>query len=113
MSLLPNAANATLDDQKITHYLLDQTHPQGAGKAKFFIARGFTQANWVQLKTALLDHPQQNQVSTQSANLHGERYEITCALVTPDNTNPCVISVWNIQPSDPFPRFVTAYPASP
>src|SRR5438552_4701525 len=57
MSLLPNAANATLNDQKITQYLLDSSHPVGAGKAKFFMARGFTQANWVDLKRALLDHP--------------------------------------------------------
>jgi hypothetical protein len=110
MSLLPNAANATVDDQKITHYLLDPANPKGAGKAKFFMSRGFTQANWGQLKTALLNHPQTNQVSSQTANAHGEKYKISCSLVTPDNTNPCVISVWIVQPADPFPRFVTAYP---
>jgi uncharacterized protein DUF6883 len=110
MSLLPNAANATLEDQKITHYPLDPANPKGAGKAKFFMARGFTQANWGQLKSALLDHPQTNQVSKQIANQHGEKYEISCSLLTPDTINPCIISVWIIQPSDPFPRFVTAYP---
>lgn len=110
MSQLPNAANATLDESKITHYLLNLSHPQGAGKARFFMARGFTQASWGQLKSALLDHPQVNQVSSQAPNLHGEMYEISCSLATPDATNPCIISVWIIQPSDPFPRFVTAYP---
>lgn len=110
MSLLPRAANATLDDRKITHYLLDPSNAQGAGKAKFFMARGFTQRNWHQLKNALLEHPQRNHVSSQTANHHGEKYEISCSLLTPDKTNPCVISVWIIQPSDPFPRFVTAYP---
>ena len=40
MSLLPNAANATLDDTKITHYLLDPSHPIGGGKAKFFLSCG-------------------------------------------------------------------------
>jgi hypothetical protein len=110
MSLLPNAANATLDDTKITHYLLDPSHPIGRAKASFFLARGFTRANWTVLKAALLDHPQRNQIASQTANAHGERYVISCSLATPDNSNPCVISVWNIQPSDPYPRFVTAYP---
>ena len=110
MSLLPNAANATLDDPKISHYLLDLANPKSAGKAKSFMARGFTPANWVVLKRALLNHPQSNQVASQTANAHGEKYEISCSLVTPDKSNPCVVSVWIIQPADPFPRFVTAYP---
>ena len=83
MSLLPNAANATLDDAKITRYLLNLSHPVGGGKAKFFLSRGFTQTNWTELKTALLDHPQHNQVASQTANAHGKRYVISCSLVTP------------------------------
>lgn len=110
MSVLPHAANATLEDQKITHYLLDPANPNNTGKAKFFMACGFTQANWGQLKAALLNHPQTNPISNQTANQHGEKYEISCSLITPDATNPCIISIWIIQPSDPFPRFVTAYP---
>jgi hypothetical protein len=51
MSLLPNAANATLDDAKISQYLLNPAHPVGGSKAKFFLSRGFTQANWTELKT--------------------------------------------------------------
>lgn len=113
MSLLPNAANATLDDQKITNYLLDRTHLKGAGKASFFMAHGFTPADWTRLKAALLNHARMNQVSNQTANQHGQVYEISCSLMTPDNTNPCIISVWIIQPPDPFPRFVTVYPNPP
>jgi hypothetical protein len=111
MSILPQAANATLDDRKITHYLMDLTNPSGVGKPKFFMARGFTRSNWVQLKRALLEHPHRNQVSDQKTNRHGEKYKVRCSLLNPDNTNPCVVSIWIIQPSDPFPRFVTAYPS--
>jgi hypothetical protein len=71
MSQLPNAANATIEDQKIINYLLDLNHPQGARKARFFMARGFDAGRWSELKAALLDHPQVNQVSSQSSNLHG------------------------------------------
>src|SRR5947199_2814915 len=98
MSRLPNAANATLDDSKITHYLLDPAHPVGRGKAKFFRSRGFDPANWTALKQALLDHPQTHQVTSQTPNAHGETYEISCSLRTPDSTNPCVVSVWIIEP---------------
>ena len=110
MSLLPNAANAALDDAKIIDYLLELSHPVGGGKAKFFLSRGFTRANWTELKRALLAHAQSNQVTSQTSNAHGENYEISCSIMTPDNSNPCVISVWIIQPSDPYPRFVAAYP---
>ena len=36
MAQVPNFGNATPDDRKITKYLLDETHTQNQGKAKFF-----------------------------------------------------------------------------
>jgi hypothetical protein len=64
MSQLPNVANATLDDAKITQYLLNSAHSSTAvGKTKFFISFGFSQANWTELKKSLLEHPQTNQVT--------------------------------------------------
>jgi hypothetical protein len=49
MNQLPNVANATLDDDKITKYLLNLSHPHGASKAKFFMSLGFSQANWIEI----------------------------------------------------------------
>src|SRR5215471_19195399 len=52
------APGAIVDEHKITKYLLDPTSPNGgAGKAEFFGRFGFSHANWVELKKALLDHP--------------------------------------------------------
>ncbi len=48
---VPNAAHAVIADPKITDYLLK--HP---GKAKFFLAFGFTLAQWQVLRDALLRH---------------------------------------------------------
>lgn len=110
MSQLPGVANATLDETKITHYLLNTSHPTGAAKAKFFISFGFSTANWAELKKALLNHPHNNSVTNQTSNPFGDKYEISCSLVTPDSRNPCIISVWIIEPPDPNPRFITAYP---
>ena len=109
MSRLPGVANAILDDRKITQYLLNAVHPTGAAKAKFFMSFGFSPGNWALLKSALLHHPQNNPVTSQSSNPFGQKFEVSCSLVAPDGRNP-IISVWIIEPPDPNPRFITAYP---
>lgn len=111
MSQLPGAVNATLDDAKITQYLLAPSHPIGGSKAKFFLSFGFSQANFTVLKYMLLAHPRTNIVKAQTTTAYGEKYLVSCSLMTPDGRNPCVVSVWIIEPPDPNPRFVTAYAA--
>jgi hypothetical protein len=114
MSHLPGVAGAVVDEHKITKYLLDPTSPNGgAGKAKFFGRFGFSHANSVELKKALLDHPRTNSVTKRITTPFGEKYEVSCSLVTPDGRNPCIVSVWIIEPPDPNPRLVTAYAAGP
>ena len=112
MSQLPRVANAILDDRKITHHLLRTVHPTGPSKAKFFMPFGFSPGNWAELKSALLNHPQNNPVTSQTSNPFGQKFEVNCSLVAPDGRNPCIISVWIIEQPDPNPRFVTAYPKS-
>ncbi|TMJ58673.1 MAG: hypothetical protein E6G81_10510 [Alphaproteobacteria bacterium] len=110
MSPLPRAAHATLADAKITQYLLNTAHPIGAAKAVFFASFGFSLANWAELKKALLDHPLRNPVTDRRSGPFGELFEVSCALATPDGRNPCIISVWLIEPPSANPRFITAYP---
>jgi hypothetical protein len=109
MSQLPNAANAIVADQKITDYLLNHSHPQGAGKAKFFEAFGFTPANWTELKTALLQHALTNPVTRQTTTPFRVKYVVSCSIPTPDGRNPCILSIWVIEPPDVEPRLLTAY----
>jgi hypothetical protein len=68
MSQLPRVAYATLADAKITQYLLNSAHSDGAAKATFFRSFGFSSAHWSELKKALLDHPLQNLVTNQTSN---------------------------------------------
>jgi uncharacterized protein DUF6883 len=110
MSQLPRVANAILDDRKITQYLLSTVHPIGASKAKFFMSFGFSPANWAELKRALLNHPLNNPVTDQTSNPFGQKFEVSCSLIAADGRNPCITSVWIIEPPDPNPRFITAYP---
>ena len=109
MSQLPGVANAILDDRKITQYLLNTVHPTGASKAKFFMTFGFSPVNWAVLKSALLNHAHSTPVTDQASNPFGQKFEVSCSLVTLDGRNPCITLVWVIEPLDPNPRFITAY----
>lgn len=109
MSQLPGIANIAVGAAKITDYLLNPTHPIGGAKAQFFLAFGFSQSDWIALKKSLLDHPRNNPVATHVSTSQGEKYTVSCSRVTPDGRNPCVVSVWIIEP-DSNPRLVTAYP---
>jgi len=110
MSQLPRAAHATLADAKITQYLLNSAHPDGAAKAMFFRSFGFSSANWGELKKSLLNHPHRNPVTDRTSSPFGEKFEVSCSLIKPDGRNPCVVSVWIIEPPSSNPRLITAYP---
>jgi filamentous hemagglutinin len=110
MSQLPRVANAILGDRKITQFLLSTVRPTGASEAKFFMSFGFSPGNLAELKSALLNHPLNNPVTSQRSNRFGQKFEVSCSLAAPDGRNPCIISVWIIEPPDANPRFITAYP---
>jgi hypothetical protein len=86
---------------------------QAAAKAKFFADHGFSETGWPALKGALLNHPMANAASSVTATAFGMKYEVTCSLKTPDGRDPCIISIWIVEPPDRDPRFVTAYPNPP
>jgi len=89
---LPGLANAVVADAKITDYLLNDAHPNNGGKAKFFMAFGFTPANWQELKNALLDHPRNNPYVSTTTTPYGE-------------------SFWIVLAANPSPQFITGYAA--
>ena len=43
---LPNVDRAQIPQAKAVEYLLSPTHPEGAGKAEFFVALGFRHEEW-------------------------------------------------------------------
>jgi len=53
---LPNADQAVVPQEKLTEYLLSDTHTDGSPKANFFRSFGFTVTNWQELARALLAH---------------------------------------------------------
>lgn len=107
---LPNSISAWVEEKKVLKYLLDLSHAEGGPKAKFFQARGFTEADWEGLADALRHHARHNEVSRKKVTEFATNYSLDCQVPTPDQSNPCIRTVWEIRPEDPRPRLVTAHP---
>ena len=107
---LPNSNDAWVEEKKIRQYLLNSSHVDGASKAKFFKARGFSDSSWQTMQTALVTQGVTNRVIKTVDNEFGKRYTVECTIPTPDTSNPCIRSVWEIKPEDGRPRLLTAHP---
>ena len=107
---LPNADGVEIAKEKITDYLLNPLHPDGAGKAAFFAAMGFTLEQWDVLADALRALALTSPVANEVNSPHGAKYVVDGALTTPIGKTPSVRTVWIIDQAADTPRLVTAYP---
>jgi len=107
---LPNYEKAYVPKQKLSNYLLSETHAVGKTKAKYFRSLGYTEENVDQLANALLIIAKSGGVSQEVASRYGTKYIIDGEIVTPIGTTARLRSVWVIESHDERPRFVTAYP---
>jgi hypothetical protein len=71
---LPNADKALVPREKITGYLLNPEHPDGAGKAHFFIAFGFNAGDWQVVAESLQQLADRNEVGQTVESVHGIKY---------------------------------------
>jgi hypothetical protein len=107
---LPNRENAYIPPQKLTDYLLSQTHSVGRSKARFFRAVGFDEGNVDVLEQRLIAIAQLEDVTEVASSPHGTKYIIEGLLQTPAGSLIRVRTVWVIETNQDRPRFVTAYP---
>ena len=107
---LPNADQAQVDREKITEYLLSDTHPDGSGKARFFKKFGFRTEVWEILAASLRKHGSSHSVVKIVESAYGMRYTVEGEIEAPDGRNPRVRTVWVIERNSTRPRFITAYP---
>lgn len=107
---LPAADRAVAERTKIEGYLLNPAHVSGATKARFFLGRGFRVPSWQEFATALQTHARSNPVTRVVETPWGTRYRVDCNLPTPDGSNPCIRTVWQIALDDDHPRLLTAHP---
>lgn len=105
---LPYSENAVVYEEKLSGYLMNDTHMEGKSKAKFFKLIGFTEKALDELKKSLLEHAKTRPVIGEESTKWGNKYVLSCDITSPSGTNPCIISVWMLEGNTP--RFITAYP---
>ncbi len=108
--LLPNREYACVPPEKLTRYLLSETHAVGKEKARLFRAHGFTVETAHLLEQGLLSIARAEDVAEEVASPHGTKYVVAGILTTPEGSILRLRTVWIIEADDPRPRFVTAYP---
>ena len=106
---LPNADRAVVDDAKVRDYLLSPTHPVGRFKSVFFMALGFSAAQWESLREALLEIAQADATAGQPSPF-GLKFEIRANLRGPSGRQGDIVTIWMISNGQDFPHFITAYP---
>lgn len=107
---LPNRSNAYIPPEKLTAYLLSETHPVGKEKAQFFKAHGYAETNAELLALALLTIAQHQEVESKTDNAYGTNYVVDGLIQTPNGTSVAIQTVWFIETDDDKPRLITAYP---
>jgi hypothetical protein len=110
MARIPDAESASVDQSKITDYLLAESHPDGRSKAAFLKRFGFNVENWGVLAAALRQIARQNEVVEAIESNYGTRYIVDGVLESPDGRAPVLRTVWIVERGRPAPRFITGYP---
>lgn len=107
---LPYHNKAFIEIEKLTEYILSETHLIGRLKAKFFRKYGFNETNISALEKALLKIAISEEVKSASISSYGTKYILEGNIKTPKQKIIKLRTVWIIEVNQRKPRFVTAYP---
>lgn len=107
---LPNADAAHVDRNKLTRYLLSETHPIGRWKARFFRGVGFDEAHAEVLEQGLVALAGTGEVVDTTRSRHGVKYTVEGVLKAPTGADVRLRTVWIVHAGEVRPQFVTAYP---
>ena len=101
---LPRAEEAVVPRNKVENYLLHLGHPDGRGKAKFFLLFGFRREEWSVLVDALLPHASEHPVVESFSDADVMTYLVEGRLESPSGRKPRLRSVWLIEAGGLAPR---------
>lgn len=111
VTAMSNPADAVVEEQKLTAYVLNPDHEDGGDKARWFSAAlGIQREDWRHLASQLrlgLPHSTPEEIRSTPFGL---RYSVVTTVGGINKAVARVKSVWEIGPNAP-PRLVTAHPA--
>jgi fructose-specific component phosphotransferase system IIB-like protein len=110
---LPNREAAFIQPQKLTGYLLSETHEIGHSKAKLLRAFGFNDNNVALLQQELLKIAYTQDIQEIIQTPHGTKYVLDGKIQAPNGRSLHLRTVWIIDIDQTAPRFVTARPIKP
>lgn len=110
MKLIEITTNLVIEDRKIADYLLNEAHPEGGSKARFLLRFGFAPERAAELRTCLLYHVSNSEVTDIQTSRFGVLYRITGAFIAPDGRQPHVHAIWEIRTGSDGARLVTLMP---
>ena len=99
-----------IEAHKLTEYLLNLNHPEGASKARFVKRHGFSRDDPNALASALVAHATSGWPGAVIQGPYGQKCLIDGALITPIGTRPALRAVWAIADEALSARLITAYP---
>lgn len=99
-----------IDSRKLSDYLLNPAHPEGATKAQYLSEMGYNQENYHILESDLRNQHLNRDVQSGKVSNYGVKYEIIAPLIGPNGEKRLVRSVWMIRKNDTFARLITLIP---
>ena len=107
---LPNSNKAFIPRDKLTKYVLSETHSTGKFKAKFFSKLGFDERNIDLFEKSLLKIAKSEEIIDEIVTPFGIKYILEGKIHSRVGKSVKVRTVWIIERGQNRPRFVTVYP---
>jgi hypothetical protein len=107
---VPNADRAIIAAEKLTAYLLNNSHKRGAAKARLLLGVGYRSDAPHVLESDLRAQHLSLEVTRTHENAYGVVYEIEGPIKTPGGRRVRFCSVWQVDTGADVPRFITMYP---
>lgn len=107
---LPQNDKVIIPIEKLTDYILSETHSTGKFKGDFFRSFGFSERNVNLFEKALLKIVKSQEVKETLISPYGKKYIIDGSMKTPVGKTIKVRTIWIIEEGQKRPRFITVYP---
>jgi hypothetical protein len=109
---IPGSESATVGDDRIVTYVLNEEHPKGKHKARVFKALGYTSANADVFTEVILSQVATVEGEFKKDNKYGgENWEAVVQL--PTTTGEVDLpTYWEVRPGKP-PKFLSVRPPKP